>query len=82
LDEAIDHARSLAAEHGFSFISPYNYAHVIAGNSTIAAELAEQVPDLGFVVTPVGGGGLAAGLGLGLTVAGLDALLVGVQSER
>jgi threonine dehydratase len=40
--------------------------------------LIEQVPDLGTVVVPVGGGGLISGLALGLAGAGIA--VVGVES--
>ena len=39
---------------------------MIAGQGTIGLELAEQVPDAGTVVIPIGGGGLASGIALAL----------------
>lgn len=62
-DEAEAHALSLAAQHGH-FVSPYNDAGVIAGQSTIVPELLAQVPKLTRIVAPVGGGGLVSGLAL------------------
>jgi threonine dehydratase len=60
-------------------VSPYNDPDVIAGQSTLARELLEQVPGLGTVVVPCGGGGLLAGITLGLQ--GSGARVVGVESE-
>jgi threonine dehydratase len=77
--EAEAHALALAASGGGCFVSPYNDPDVIAGQGTMARELLEQVPNLGTVVVPVGGGGLAAGLCLGF--AGTDIRVVGVESE-
>lgn len=54
------HALELA-ETGVVFVSPYNDAHVIAGQSTLAAEVAQQVGEDVTLVVPVGGGGLVAG---------------------
>ena len=54
--EAEAHALDLAAEDGSRYVSPYNDPDVIAGQSTIALELLEQVPELGTVVVPCGGG--------------------------
>src|SRR3954453_3628252 len=54
--EAERHALSL----GGTYVSPYNDTHVIAGNGTLALEL----PDADTIVVPIGGGGLAAGVGL------------------
>lgn len=78
-DEAETHALSLAGP-GRRYVSAYNDPEVIAGQGTLVGEL----PGLGegpvTIVTPVGGGGLAAGAGLAASV--LDGVrIVGVQSE-
>jgi threonine dehydratase len=77
--EAEAHALDLAARDGSRYVSPYNDPDVIAGQGTIARELLEQVPDLGTVVVPVGGGGLVSGISLGL--AGTGVRVIGVESE-
>jgi len=53
---------------------------VIAGQGTIGLELAEQVPDAGTVVIPVGGGGLSSGISLALRAVKPDVRIVGVQA--
>ncbi len=50
------------AETGATLIPPYNHADVIAGQGTIALELAEQAPLLEAIIAPIGGGGLISGL--------------------
>ncbi|MDO5503396.1 MAG: pyridoxal-phosphate dependent enzyme [Actinomycetia bacterium] len=45
------------------FVSPYNDEAVIAGQGTLADELLEQADAPATVIVPVGGGGLAAGVG-------------------
>jgi threonine dehydratase len=77
--EAETHALDLAAQEGSRFISPYNDPDVIAGQATLARELVEQVPNLGTVVVPCGGGGLLSGVILGLEGTGVR--VVGVESE-
>ncbi|HWE67818.1 MAG TPA: pyridoxal-phosphate dependent enzyme [Acidimicrobiales bacterium] len=77
--EAEAHALDLAAQTGSRYVSPYNDPDVIAGQGTIARELLEQVPNLGTVVVPCGGGGLVAGVSLGL--AGTGVRVIGVESE-
>ena len=77
--EAEAHALDLAAADGGRFVSPYNDPDVIAGQGTLARELLEQVPNLGTVVVPVGGGGLVSGVSLAL--AGTRVRVVGVESE-
>jgi threonine dehydratase len=77
--EAETHALELAEREGSRYVSPYNDPDVIAGQATLARELAEQVPRLGTVVVPCGGGGLLAGVTLGLEGSGVR--IVGVESE-
>ncbi len=77
--EAETHALELAASEGSRYVSPYNDPDVIAGQSTLARELLEQVPNLGTVIVPCGGGGLLSGIILGLEGSGVR--VVGIESE-
>jgi threonine dehydratase len=54
-------AESIAHERGLTWVHPYDDAHVIAGQGTIALEMLEDVPDLELLAIPIGGGGLIAG---------------------
>lgn len=56
-------ARRHAAETGMTYISPYNDPLVVAGQGTLGAELAEQLPQLDTVFMALGGGGLISGVG-------------------
>ena len=60
----------LAAESGGDLVHPFDDARVIAGQGTIGLEIVEDLARLGLspdvVMTPASGGGLAAGLALGL----------------
>lgn len=80
-DEALAHARKLEAELGLTFVPPFDDPHVCAGQGTVALEMLEDVPDLDVLTIPVGGGGLASGMG---TIArdmrpGIE--LIGVEAE-
>ncbi len=77
--QAETHALALAAQDGSRYVSPYNDPEVIAGQATLARELLEQVPALGTVVVPCGGGGLLAGVILGLEGTGVR--VIGIESE-
>lgn len=79
-DEAEAHALALA-DAGAVYVSPYNDPDVITGQGTIVAELLEQVPNLATIVTPVGGGGLASGLGLAASTSG-HVRVVGVEAAQ
>ena len=61
-DDAYKKALSLRDEEGYTFIHPFNDEDVIAGQGTIALEIADQLPDLDAVIVPIGGGGLISGV--------------------
>ncbi len=81
VEEALELAAADAARTGAALIHPFDDPDVIAGQGTVALELLEDVPDLARVIVPVGGGGLASGIGVALREAGSAAELVGVQAS-
>jgi threonine dehydratase len=48
-------------EKGAKLIHPYDYFYTIAGQGTCAKELFEDVENLDYLITPIGGGGLMSG---------------------
>ncbi|WP_157244347.1 serine/threonine dehydratase [Nonomuraea typhae] len=64
--EAAQAAAKRAAETGALPVHAYDQPEVVAGQGTLALELMEQAPDVDTVLVAVGGGGLAAGVALGL----------------
>jgi threonine dehydratase len=79
IEDAEAHAMELA-RGGAHYVSPYNDPHVIAGQGTIGLELADQTDGPLTVFCPIGGGGLASGVGLWASTRP-DVRLVGVESE-
>ena len=62
-DQTLAAAQAFCTEQGAHFLSPFDDADVILGQSSFAVEMLEQLgraPDL--VILPVGGGGLASGV--------------------
>ncbi|MDO9526276.1 MAG: threonine ammonia-lyase IlvA [Gemmobacter sp.] len=62
-DQTLAAAKAYCARQGAHFLSPFDDADVIEGQSTVAVEIMDQLgaaPDL--VILPVGGGGLASGV--------------------
>ncbi len=49
------------ARTGAVLIHPYDDDRIIAGQGTAAVEFLEQTPQLDYILTPVGGGGLLSG---------------------
>jgi threonine dehydratase len=70
-------ARSVAAESGRTYISPYNDPLVVAGQGTIAVELMRQLPDLDAIFIATGGGGLLSGIGSYLKATAPNAHIIG-----
>jgi threonine dehydratase len=57
-------AREYAAEHGLTYVPPYNDPDIIAGQGTVGVEILEQLDGAGLdaVFVAVGGGGLVSGI--------------------
>ena len=79
-DDAYNKALSLRDECGYTFIHPFNDEDVIAGQGTIALEIADQLPDLDAVIVPIGGGGLISGIAYTLKNINPKVKIYGVQA--
>lgn len=64
-----------------AFIHPHTDEELAAGHGGIGLELLEQVPDLGRVLVPVGGGGLVTGVAAALKGVRPAIEVVGVMSD-
>jgi len=74
-------AQELAAEHGYTFVPPFDDLAVVAGQGTIGLEILEDLPDAATVVVPIGGGGLIAGIALAIKSQRPGVRIVGVEPE-
>lgn len=79
-DDAYARARELAAESGATYVPAFDDDEIIAGQGTLGLEVAEQCPDAGVVVIPIGGGGLCAGSAVALKSRLPRVKVVGVQA--
>jgi threonine dehydratase len=80
-NDALDYAETLAREEGRIIIPPYNDLDIIAGQGTVGLELLSQATDLDAVYIPVGGGGMAAGIGAVMKAVNPDIQLIAVEAE-
>ncbi len=83
-DDAAAHARELCEANGGVYVPPFNDPHVIAGQGTVGMEILEQAMEansgrIDYVVVPIGGGGLAAGLGTYFSAMSPDTKIIGVE---
>jgi threonine dehydratase len=81
-DEALVEALESARRTGATFVHAFEDEAVIAGQGTIGLELADELPDVGTFVIPVGGGGLASGISIALRALRPGVRIVGVQAGK
>ena len=62
-DEALDASRVRVEESGALVLHAYDQPEIVAGQGTVGAELAHQVPDPDTLLVAIGGGGLIGGIG-------------------
>nr|WP_269319674.1 pyridoxal-phosphate dependent enzyme [Halobellus rufus] len=60
-DTAREHAEELAAEEGYRYVHSANEPALVAGVGTAGLEVVEDLPDIDYLVCPIGGGSSAAG---------------------
>ncbi len=79
--EADARAHEIADKEDLTFVHPYDDAHIIAGQGTVALEMLEADPGLETLIVPVGGGGLIAGCAVAAKAIKPDITLIGVEAE-
>jgi threonine dehydratase len=77
--EAHLRADRLARERGLVWVHPYDDAHVIAGQGTVALEMLENVAGLDVLIVPIGGGGLISGMAVAAKAVKPDIEIIGVE---
>ena len=79
-DAANSAAIKYAAENGKTFIPPFDDPKVMEGQGTIGREILEQCEDkLDYIFVPIGGGGLASGLGSYIKAMSPETKIIGVE---
>lgn len=74
-------AKRFAAATGARFISAYSHPDLLAAIGAIALEIVEDLPRVGQIVVPVGGGGLIAGIAAAAHLVRPDVEVIGVEVE-
>ena len=80
-DEACAKAYELADEHGYTFIHPFDDLTVATGQGTIAMEIFKEIPLIEYILVPIGGGGLAAGVSVLAKLLNPKIKVIGVEPE-
>lgn len=79
--ECAQEAKKYAKENGMTYIPPFDHIKIIEGQGTVALELHEDQANIDFVFIPVGGGGLAAGIGSYYKTFSPITKIIGVEPE-
>jgi threonine dehydratase len=80
-DDCMKEALEYTVAHKMTFIPPFDNAKIIEGQGTVGVEIFEDLPELDVVIVPIGGGGLASGLGSYLKNIKPSIELIGVEPE-
>jgi threonine dehydratase len=72
-------ALEIVRDEGQTLVPPYDDVTIIAGQGTAGLEIADDLPDVGTVLVPVGGGGLSAGVAAAIKMRAPRARVVGVE---
>jgi len=79
--ERMELAEEIQRAEGLVLVPPYDDLTIIAGSGTCGLEIAEDLPRVGTVVVPIGGGGLSAGVSRALKLLAPRVRVVGVEPE-
>ena len=79
--DRMERAEQIVREEGGTLVPPYDHPVIIAGQGTAGLEIAEDLPDVGTVLVPVGGGGLSAGVATAIKLTVPNARVIGVEPE-
>jgi threonine dehydratase len=81
ISDAMVEALRLEQEQQLTLVHAFDDERVIAGQGTVGLELLDQVPDLTFVVVPIGGGGLISGIATAIKEQRSAVRIIGVEAE-
>lgn len=93
-DDCLQEALAYTAAHHMTFIPPFDDYRIIEGQGTVGVEIEEDLPEADVIIIPIGGGGLAAGVGgylkrnhphitlLGVEPAGAPSMTAALQANQ
>jgi threonine dehydratase len=80
-DDCAVAARQFTEENGMTFIPPFDDYRIIEGQGTVGVEILEDQPQIDFLFLPVGGGGLASGVGTYFKTLSPSTKIIGLEPE-
>lgn len=80
-DDCAAEAQAFTQAHSMTFIPPFDDPKIIEGQGTVAVEILEDQAKIDYIFVPIGGGGLAAGLGTYFKTYSPHTQVIGVEPE-
>ncbi len=80
-DDCAKFAKEFTEKNGMTFIPPFDHIKIIEGQSTVGVEILEDLKEVDFLLMPVGGGGLSAGVGSYFRKFSPKTKLIGIEAE-
>jgi threonine dehydratase len=74
-------AMEIVESEGATLVPPYDDPLIIAGQGTVGLEIVQDLPTVGTVLVPVGGGGMSAGVAAAVKLHRPQARVIGVEPE-
>ncbi len=79
--ERMARATEIQRTEGLTMVPPFDDNTIIAGQGTLGLEIGEDLPDVGTVLVPIGGGGLSSGVSAAIKLLVPKARVIGVEPE-
>jgi len=80
-DDCAVAAKQYTVEHGMTFIPPFDDFKIIEGQGTVAVEILEDLDGIDYLFVPIGGGGLASGVGSYFKTFSPSTKIIGLEPE-
>ena len=80
-DDCAVAAKKFTSENEMTFIPPFEDLRIIEGQATVALEILEDLSEIDFLFVPVGGGGLASGVGSYFKTYSPKTKIIGLEPE-
>jgi threonine dehydratase len=80
-DDCAVAAKKFTEENHMTFIPPFDDPRIIEGQGTVGVEILEQQSDIDYLFVPVGGGGLASGVGSYFKTYSPKTKIIGLEPE-
>jgi len=80
-DDCAIAAKQYTVEHSMTFIPPFDDHRIIEGQATVAMEILEDLQSIDYVFLPIGGGGLASGVGSYFKTYSPNTKIIGLEPE-